>query len=196
MEPQKFETLLTFFKALANESRLKIVGILANRACTVGELAALLDLKEPTISQHLFLLKEAGLVEVRAEGNHRWYSFNLRALIDMSKEVFSREKLASLVGSMEEVEDDYERKVFKTFLQGEKIVQFPAAEKKWRVVLRWLASKFEEGVRYPEKQVNEILRRHHEDFATMRRDLVDNGFMQREKGIYWRVPAKDEARTG
>lgn len=48
MEKAQFQTLLNFFKVLANESRLKILGILAQRECSVEELAALLQLKEPT----------------------------------------------------------------------------------------------------------------------------------------------------
>lgn len=186
-EQTKFDMLLNFFKALGNESRLKIVGILANRECTVSELAEMLELREPTVSQHLHLLKHAGLVEVRPEGNHRYYSFNTRALLDMSKEVFSQEKIASLVTNFEEVSDAWERKVLKNFFDGQQFTQLPASVKKFNVIVRWLARKFEEGIRYPEKQVNEILTRYHPDYATLRRSLVDLGYMGREKGIYWRT---------
>ena len=61
-------SLLAFFKAMANESRLKIVGLLAQRERSVQELAELLALKEPTVSHHLAVLKDLGLVSVRAEG--------------------------------------------------------------------------------------------------------------------------------
>ncbi len=188
--PQEFETLLNFFKALSNESRLKIMGILATGERTVGELAAMLDLKEPTVSQHLDMLKWVGLVSVRPEGNHRIDSFNSRALLGLSKEVFSREHLAALVPP-EEGGDAWERKVFKTFLDGDRIVQLPASEKKLLVIIKWLADKFEYGVRYPEKEVNEILTRHHPDYALLRRELVDCHYMAREKGIYWRIPPRE-----
>src|SRR5205823_4052196 len=135
--------LLNFFKALGNESRLKIIGILANGERTVGELAALLDLKEPTVSQHLNTLKDAGLVIMRPEGNHRFYSFNSKALYSMNKEVFSKEGLASLVGKFAEVGDAFERKVLTTFFDGERLTQIPASEKKLLVVIKWLADKFE-----------------------------------------------------
>jgi hypothetical protein len=193
MEQQEFGTLLNFFKALGNESRLKIVGILANGERTVGELAAMLDLKEPTVSQHLNMLKAAGLVEVRPEGNHRFYSFNTRALHGMNKAVFSQDGLASLVSDFDEVGDAFERKVLQTFFDGERLTQIPAVEKKLLVIVKWLADKFEEGVLYTEKQVNEILSRHHPDFATLRRELVDCKYLRREKGIYWRVPATSQA---
>src|SRR5689334_9477071 len=102
MEPEEFETLLNFFKVMGNESRLKIVGLLANRDYTVSELATALDLKEPTISQHLTMLKSAGLVDVRPDGNFRYYSFNNKALHALSKDIFSREQLASIGSNVEE----------------------------------------------------------------------------------------------
>lgn len=190
----EFETLLNFFKALGNESRLKIIGLLAERERTVGDMAAALGLKEPTVSQHLDMLKHAGLVKVRPEGNFRYYSLDSQALIGMNRDVFSREGLASIVGEAVEGGDEFERKVFKTFCDGERIIQLPTSDKKFLVLLRWLANDFDYGVQYPEKQVNEILKRHHEDYALLRRELVDRGFMQREKGIYWRVPLKGAAK--
>ncbi len=183
-----FLVLLNFFKVLGNESRLKIIGILANRECTVTELAELLDVKEPTVSQHLNMLKAANLVEVRPEGNFRFYSFKGQTLAGMSKELFSREQFAALVPQFEEVGDEWERKVLQTFFR---LGQLPTTEKKLLVVLKWLADKFEYGVRYTEKEVNEILTRYHPDYALLRRELVDCRYMQREKGIYWRLPAKD-----
>ncbi|MFN8374704.1 MAG: metalloregulator ArsR/SmtB family transcription factor [Anaerolineae bacterium] len=194
MGQDEFETLLNFFKALGNESRLKIIGILANRECTVSELAAMLDLKEPTVSQHLFFLKHVGLVDVRPDGNHRYYSFNSQGLHNLNKDVFSRENLAALVQPFDEVGDAWERKVLSTYFHEGKLTQFPSSDKKWNVILKWLTQYFEEGVQYTEKQVNEILTRFNEDYATLRRDLVDYKYMQREKGIYWKLSAVPESQ--
>ncbi|MBZ0281896.1 MAG: metalloregulator ArsR/SmtB family transcription factor [Anaerolineae bacterium] len=190
MPEEEFNTLLEFFKAMGNESRLKIIGLLANGERTVGELAATLKLTEPTVSQHLSMLKHVGLVEVRPDGNHRRYSFNNQALIGMNKSVFSQEKLASLVEP--DSEDEFVRKVFKSYFKGERLVQIPVNEKKWIVILDWFAAKFEMGVEYPEKQVNEIIKQHHADYATIRRDLIERRYMKRKDGIYWRLPDDDE----
>lgn len=184
MGQEEFDTLLNFFKVLGNENRLKLVGILANGDYTVRELAAMLKLKEPTVSEHLAALKELDLVTVRPEGNFRIYSFNPKALRGLNKELLSRERFASLV---DDVVDESERKVMQSFVKDDRITAFPVADKKFRVILKWLADKFEHGVQYPEKQVNEILSQHHEDYATLRRSLVDYGYMAREKGIYWRI---------
>ncbi|MDF1521817.1 MAG: metalloregulator ArsR/SmtB family transcription factor, partial [Trueperaceae bacterium] len=71
----EFERLLGFFKALANETRLRIVGILANREASVGDLADLLEVREPTVSHHLKQLVDVGLV--RAEKRGRWTYYEL-----------------------------------------------------------------------------------------------------------------------
>src|SRR5213080_3516363 len=79
------EPLLDFFKALAHESRLRIVGLLAQGERSVQELATLLALKEPTVSHHLAILKAQGLVTVRAEGTTRWHALDSDALERLTK---------------------------------------------------------------------------------------------------------------
>jgi len=190
MPEEEFNILLEFFKAMGNESRLKIIGLLANGERTVGELAAALKLSEPTVSQHLSMLKYVGLVDMRPDGNHRRYSFNNQALISMNKTLFSREKLASLVEP--DTEDEFVRKVYKAYLKGERLVQLPSNQQKLIVILDWFAAKFEAGIQYPEKQINEIIKQHHEDYATIRRELVDRRYMARKDGIYWVIPDEDD----
>jgi DNA-binding transcriptional ArsR family regulator len=76
MQKQQFQTLQRFFKALAEESRLKMVGILANHESSVEELAVLLQRRKPTVSHHLDKLKELNLVSMRPEGNIHLYQLN------------------------------------------------------------------------------------------------------------------------
>jgi hypothetical protein len=47
--------------------------------------------------------------------------------------------------------------------------------------------------RYPEREVNEIISRHHPDYASLRRALVDHGLMARDAGTYWRLPTPEWA---
>ena len=183
MEQDKLEPLLRFFKALANESRLKIVGILANRECSVSDLADLLDLRESTVSHHLAMLKELGLVRLQAEGNTHIYWLNEEALIQMNRELFSTENLSTLVQGVDE--QSWENKVLSTFVIDDRLTQIPARFKKRQVILRWLADKFEFDRRYTEREVNEIIQRHHPDYASLRRYMIETKLMQREKGMYW-----------
>ncbi len=77
-----------------------------------------------------------------------------------------------------------DQKVLATFLDGERIKQIPRRPAKRAVVMRWLSGQFEPGREYAEREVNEIIKRHHEDSATLRREMVDTGLMSREAGIY------------
>jgi predicted transcriptional regulator len=186
MEQAEFQKLLDFFKALANDSRLKIIGILANRACSVSDLADLLDLKEPTVSHHLSMLKELGLVTMQADGNTHIYSLDQDALIQMNKDLFSSDRMANLVENVDE--RGWEAKVRSNFVVDGKLTEIPAQLKKRMAILRWLVDKFEFGRRYPEKELNELIKQYHPDCASLRRYMVETGLMQRENGVYWRLP--------
>ncbi|AFZ31350.1 transcriptional regulator, ArsR family [Gloeocapsa sp. PCC 7428] len=187
-------SLLRFFKVLADESRLKMLGILANRECSVEELAVLLQLKEPTVSHHLNKLKELQLVKMRAEGNTHLYQLDTEALQGISKEIFSPKQIASLAENIEG--EAWERKVLQNFLVDGRLKEIPASRRKRVVILKWLVNQFETGVKYPEIKVNTILKRYHEDCATLRRELIGYQFMQRENSIYWRIPNEERGARG
>jgi DNA-binding MarR family transcriptional regulator len=186
-----FDTLLMFFKALGNENRLRIIGLLAQRDRTVGELAAEIGAREPTVSEHLAYLKERGLVTVRAAGTSRIYSFNSEALQELNKAVFSRQKLAELA---EESPETFGRRVMASFVKDGRITAFPAALKKQLVLLKWIVQQIEPDREYSEKEISAFLKQFNDDYATIRRELVDWHFMTREAGRYWRLP-ENEWRT-
>jgi hypothetical protein len=80
-----------------------------------------------------------------------------------------------------------DEQVLQTYTRDGRLIQIPRQLAKRRVILDWLAQNFEPGVRYPEREVNEVLARYHPDTAALRRYLVDEEFMQREAGQYWRA---------
>jgi|SRR5579859_1835273 len=185
MPEEQLQTLVQFFKALADENRLKLLGLLANRERSVEELAELLHLKAPTVSHHLTKLKELGLVVMKAEGNTHLYRLNAEALRSLNKELLTPESVATLV----EMEDRaaWERKVLRDFFEGLRLKEIPTSRKKRMVILTWLATQFDTGRTYTEAEVNEIIQRSHPDTATLRRELIGAHLMQREGGNYWRV---------
>lgn len=65
--------LTALFGALAEPNRRKVLRLVAGREHTVGELVSALDARQSAVSQHLKVLRDAGLVEARAEGNRRIY---------------------------------------------------------------------------------------------------------------------------
>ncbi len=186
MEQHTAETVLDVLKVLTNEHRLRMLGILATQECSVRELAAALGLKEPMVSRHLARLRELDLVQARQAGTTYLYSFNSTALQRINKTMFASERSTASTDAI--AGDAWERSVLRNFVRGEQLQEIPHSFKKWLVILKWLAAKFEDGVKYPEAEVNEILKRHHPDHASLRRALIDYNFMRRERGIYWRLP--------
>jgi hypothetical protein len=76
--------------------------------------------------------------------------------------------------------------VIERFLRDGRLVQMPAKRARRLVVLDHVARVFEPGRHYPEHEVNDALRVFYDDFAALRRYLVDEGFLTREDGVYWR----------
>jgi len=77
-------------------------------------------------------------------------------------------------------------RVLRAFLRDGRLVSIPAARPKRLVVLDWVAQRFEPGRRYSEQMVNLMLSHVHPDTAALRRYLVDEGILSRERGEYWR----------
>jgi hypothetical protein len=78
-------------------------------------------------------------------------------------------------------------RVLRVFVRDGRLTSIPAVHSKRLVVLDWLAQRFEPGRRYSEEMVNLILAQVHPDTAALRRYLVDDGFMSRAHGEYWRT---------
>lgn len=188
MPPEQAERLVAFFQALADVTRLKLVGLLAQGEKSVDELASLLEIKQPTVSHHLSKLRLLGIVGLRKEGQTHVYSLDEEMVRGMAKQVLSVEGLAQF--APDESAGTYDRKVLQAFFTADgRLREIPAQRKKRDVVLRRLVSEFELGRRYAEAEVNEIIRRFHDDVATLRREFIMTRLMEREDGggLYWRV---------
>jgi len=99
-------------------------------------------------------------------------------------------KGATMVDERYMTTDEEARKIIETFfssLEPLKLKSLSSKEKKKLVILRVIAARFEAGRRYPEKEVNGILKDIHGDYATLRRYLIEYGFLERTQdcGEYW-----------
>jgi hypothetical protein len=176
MESTRVEELSSLFKALADPARLRILGLLAERTHAGHELADRLALTPPTISHHMRRLVAAHLVDVVPDAQSRIYSLRTSAIREISEAVLSD-------GAPQPASEE-EDAVIRAFFDGPRLRQIPASRKKRVIVLRRLLERFAPDRSYPESEVNELLREAHEDVATLRRELVDYGFMIRDRGIY------------
>jgi biotin operon repressor len=175
LKEREMEDLIETYKALADETRLRILGLVAERPHTGWQLAEALRVSQPVVSHHVEKLKRAGLLREVREGKERVYGLNRDTLTRLAREQLRQAQI--------EVEDDGDR-VLRDFFDGERLRRIPAQRKKRVVVLRKLLERFERGRTYAEREVNELLGRAHEDVATLRRELVMYGFLERERGVY------------
>ena len=172
----------TLLGLLADDDRLRAVAalVLGSGPASVSEVAAAAGLDLRRAAKALTRLAGAGLVD--QDGG----SYVLRP------ERF-REALDSLGRSEESADTPHSGRgpdadrILRIFLRDGKLVQIPAVHSKRLVVLDWLASMFEPGQAYAEKDVNEIIGRVHPDYAALRRHLVDDEFLHRRDGFYWRA---------
>jgi hypothetical protein len=91
--------------------------------------------------------------------------------------------------------DDVAR-VLRAFVRDGRLTSIPTVHSKRLVVLDWLSQRFEPGRRYPEKTVNLMLSQVHADTAALRRYLVDDDFLSRAHGEYWRTGGSYEPPVG
>jgi DNA-binding transcriptional ArsR family regulator len=73
------------FELVAEPTRRRILDLLRERARPVGDLVKLLGLSQPGVSKHLRVLREAGLVRVRRDGQRRWYELQPEPLAELDE---------------------------------------------------------------------------------------------------------------
>jgi predicted transcriptional regulator len=185
---ERFDELLAFFKALADANRLKIVGLLAQGEHSVEELAAMLSLGASTVSHHLARLSEAGLVSARPDSYYNVYRLETGTLETMSQRLLSQEQISAVAVDVDL--KAYDRKVVENYSGPDgRLKQLPSQRKKLDAVLRYVVRDFEKGRTYSEREVNDILRRYNDDTARLRRELFEQGYIDRDRSgrEYWLV---------
>ena len=160
---------------LADPDRLRVFGALALQPGTPDEVVAATGLSLRTVLSALAKLEGGEVVRVVDDV---WSvdvgSLRRHAQAD-SSEVYEEEGLGPR-----------EAAVLRAFLRDGRLVSIPSVRSKRLVVLDHVCKVFEIGVRYPEAEVDVLVRAFHDDYATLRRHLVDEGFLSREAGVYWR----------
>lgn len=179
------EQALKLFKGLADRSRLQILKSLLEEDMYVERLAQRLELTPATVSFHLKKLMEAGAVSSRREQYYTMYSIN--------KEVFQC-RILDILGEkssdaqrQQEREARYRQRVLDSFFEYGRLKSIPAQRKKERICLEEIAKELELGRPYPERELNQVLLRFHQDYCTLRRDMISEGIFRREEGLYTRL---------
>lgn len=176
---------LALFKCLADKSRLQILKSLAQEDMYVEHLAQRLGLTPSTISFHLKKLSDAGAVKSYKTQYYTMYALEksvfMTTILDLIREKSEEEDV------QRQRDEAYRKKVLDTFFEYGKLKSIPMQKKKERIVLEELVKSFEFGRTYTEREVNIILADFHDDFCTLRRDMIGEGLMARDMQTYWRL---------
>jgi len=170
---------------LSEPERLRAVAALALGAATVTEVMERAGLDHRTATTALGRLEAGGLVST-VDGS-------LVLHVEVFKEAAraaSRHRAADGPSTGDAATDA----VLRAFTQAGRLIRLPAARGKRRRLLEHIVTTFEPGVRYPEPEVDAMLRAWYPDYASLRRYLVDEHLLAREAGVYWRVGGPVDVR--
>lgn len=173
---------LKLFKCLADNSRLQIIKSLMKEDMYVERLAERLGLSAATISFHLKKLEDAAVVTCCRDQYYMMYSL-CRDILDKSLLELMKEENGEEEQQLQR-EEEYRKKVIASFFEYDKLKTIPAQRKKERIILEEIAKSFETDIIYSETEVNTIIGQFHDDYCTLRRDMVDEGILIRNRGRY------------
>jgi hypothetical protein len=139
------------------------------------------------VRKHLNRLTSAGVVRVR--DNRTTYRLDAETLRWAAEQVGPTRDAGLALGAA----SDDEESVLRAFFRDGRLTEIPAKEAKRRIVLERITLEFEPGLDYDERTVNAIVGRFFADHAALRRYLVDEGFLDRDHGRYWRTGGRVDA---
>ena len=164
--------------ALADEARLRVFAALVLGDTSAEAIALRTAQRESDVLKSLSTLEAVGLVRRERLG---W----------MGRPEALRDAVVATSPQRTYVDhgtsDVRAASVLRTFMPDGRLEQVPASRSKRLVVLDQIARIFEPGVQYPERDVNTMLAAFHPDYAALRRYLVDESYLSRADGTYWRT---------
>lgn len=173
---------IAFFKCLADKSRLEILKSLMQEDMYVERLAQRLGITSATVSFHLKKLEDAQAVRSYKDQYYMMYSINKDLFGVKIIDILGQESTESEL--QKERDEAYRQKVIQSFFEYGKLKSIPSQRKKERIVLEEIAKSFERGRTYTEKEVNDIIAEYHDDFCTIRRDMIAEGILSRKDALY------------
>ncbi|HEY7564269.1 MAG TPA: DUF2087 domain-containing protein [Acidimicrobiia bacterium] len=180
-------TATDFLRLVLDPDRLAVMGMAAAAPLDIEDAAHRLSLTVGQVRRAVAKLVEAGVLDANL-------SVDRAMLRTLASTLPQEEPVADAV--LEGPWTDDERQILGRFFVGTRLTEVPAPRARRLVVLERLAHEFEVGLRYSEKEVNSILQTFHPDYATLRRHLVDEGFLSRADGSYWRTGGRVEINHG
>lgn len=155
---ESLDERVALLKTIADTTRLRILGLIAERPRTGAELAEELSLSAPTISHHLHRMRDVGIIRAERDGQKRIWSINQQLLDNVHAPTPTTTPV-----------DAEQARTLRIFFDGERLRSIPTKRKARVAVLVELLRRFEAGRDYTEREVGDILGRAHDDVALLRR---------------------------
>lgn len=176
------DNLAAVFKALADPTRLRLVAMILERERCGQDLAKELNISGPTVSHHLRVLREAGLLNESRQSPYTFFSLDHKALQLAVRSVSNKRAVSDLAD--ESSVPPEQRKVIRTFFDGPRLTALPAQHKKKEMVLEEILRRLPRRKEYSERTLSKYIEAIYEDFCTVRRDFIRCGYMSRDSGRY------------
>jgi hypothetical protein len=185
-DPASTPDAASLLALLVAGDRLPVVAALVLGERRIEDIAARTDLPARDVLRVLSRLESAGLASV--EGSDWMLHVEvLREAVTRNRWPSKQQAASGDVPDTRPERSPQEAAVLRAFFRRGRLTRVPAQRAKRLVVLDLLARDFEPGVRYPEVEVNAKLVAYHPDYAALRRYLVDEDYLARENGLYWRA---------
>ncbi|GAB1768795.1 metalloregulator ArsR/SmtB family transcription factor [Priestia aryabhattai] len=180
----QLDKLVNYHKAVGDPTRIRIISLLKKGPLHGQAIAYKLGLQPPTITHHISKLRDVGLVYQRRQGNIIYFyldserlEYNSKAILNIGEE--SMENQDSKINNQDKLS------IVKNFINSDgTLKQIPSQRKKKNVILAYLIRDLHQGKTYKERDLNEYIKNYHEDYATIRRELIMQHFMYRQNGEY------------
>lgn len=195
-ELEEEEPLVRLGRALAEPMRVRILSLLARGSMYGQELAERLRVTPPTISRHIALLKAAGLVRVQRQHTTHYYHLDGDGLRRMGQ-LLSIEHLSRFINvpdqqpgqQVEPAQQERREIVLSVYFKDGRLMSIPASTTMQteirRTVLERVVQGFQPGKIYTEAEVNTLLQTFNDDIVGLRRALIDEHMLSRDRGMYW-----------
>jgi hypothetical protein len=176
-EADALQPLIALATALLDTDRLRIAGVLANGPSNRMDLERATGIPHRELLRHLDSLQSFGIIKLQnpAPRDPDHYSpYELNAATFRA----ARQAMGKYKGVRKRPSDSREL-TLETFMPDGKLTAFPLKQAQLLVILDTVSARFDAEKQYTEREVNAVLAEITDDFATLRRDLVDYGYLSR-----------------
>jgi hypothetical protein len=165
----------------ASEKSFRVLGHLSGKAMTAEELAAAAGTGLAELTDELHSLRTGRMIRTWTEGGRELHQLDVTVVRELLR-ALKVQSVDQVAGSAAGGEG---RSIVHRFFEGTKLRNMPSKDKDKQLVLEAILRRLPSQAEMTEKDLNVVLKEIYPDFATLRRELVDHQYLQRDAGVYW-----------